>query len=302
MVAALVVVALAALTGTGAMAQASSSCSMEADTDFNGNDLSRMPAGDAASCCDACTADGACAAWTLIPSAVSQTESPSSGTCFLKSSSAGRRAMPGYTSGASAPKAPTPAPTPFRCSSDEDCSLNGVCDSATGECECDKPWHGATDCSRLVFKPAPVSSCGKACAYHAMAQQNTSWGGSVLHHNGTYFMAAAEMEGGCTLGQWQTNSQVALAVSSTPLAPYSKLSVAVPPWSHNPQLAQHTDGTFLIYTLGNGTAGPHGPGPVPCGHGARDTETGPGPGRGLAQEAAARGPGRRRRRRAPLDY
>jgi hypothetical protein len=38
-------------------------------------------------------------------------------------------------------------------------------------------------------------------------------------------MAAAEMKNGCGLGQWQTNSQVAMAVSNTPIGPYTKYEV-----------------------------------------------------------------------------
>ena len=62
---------------------------------------------------------------------------------------------------------------------------------------------------------------------------------------------------GCTLGNWQTNSQVAMAVSDTPMGPYKKYQVAVRAWSHNPQIVRHTDGTYLIFTLGDGV--PNGP-------------------------------------------
>ena len=240
------------------------SCSPEANTDYDGHDLRHAPSTDASHCCGLCTADGQCQAWTLIPDGTSATGA----TCFLKSSGAGRRTEPGYTSGGSGPKVPTPPPTPARCATDDDCSLNGLCDAASGACTCDRPWGGA-DCARLQFRPAPVSACGKACAYHAMDRRNTSWGGSVVQAEDgggggrTYVMAAAEMEGGCTLGQWQTNSQVALATAQTPLGPYRKVGVAVGPWSHNPQLVRGADGTWLIFTLGNGTAGPKGP-PVMC--------------------------------------
>ena len=36
------------------------------------------------------------------------------------------------------------------CASDQDCSLNGVCD--TGACACDTPWAGR-DCGVLTFAP-----------------------------------------------------------------------------------------------------------------------------------------------------
>ena len=79
----------------------------------------------------------------------------------------------------------------------------------------------------------------------------------VIGDDGKFYMAAAEMYGGCDLGAWTTNSQVALAVSDNPLGPYTKYATAVPPWSHNPEIVRHTDGTYLIFTLGDGV--PHGP-------------------------------------------
>eukprot|EP00413_Alexandrium_margalefii_P002002 CAMPEP_0204523498 /NCGR_PEP_ID=MMETSP0661-20131031/6869_1 /ASSEMBLY_ACC=CAM_ASM_000606 /TAXON_ID=109239 /ORGANISM="Alexandrium margalefi, Strain AMGDE01CS-322" /LENGTH=402 /DNA_ID=CAMNT_0051529197 /DNA_START=42 /DNA_END=1250 /DNA_ORIENTATION=- len=152
------------------------------------------------------------------------------------------------------------------CDSEMDCSLNGLC--TRGVCQCDGPWSGL-DCSQLRFKPALISSCGKACAYHAMDKRNTSWGGSVIRGgDGRFYMAAAEMAGGCTLDSWTTNSQVAIAVADRPEGPYAKQQVAVPPWSHNPQMVRATDGTYLIFTLGDGTPSPHG-GFKHCGGSAR---------------------------------
>ena len=235
----------------------------EVNTDYNGHDLSRAPAADALHCCAQCAADAVCSTWTLIPDTADSTDA--SGTCFLKSSAAGSRTEPGYTSGSVGPKTPTPPPTPpppFRCATDDDCSLNGICDASSGACACDAPWGGA-QCERLRFRPAPVSACGKACAYHADGSGNTSWGGAVLPVGSGFVMAAAEMEGSCGLGQWQTNSQVALATASSPLGPYTKTRVAVAPWSHNPALVLASDGTYVIFTLGNGTTGPKGP-PVTC--------------------------------------
>ena len=42
------------------------------------------------------------------------------------------------------------------CRNDEDCSLNGKCDSGTGKCSCRKAWGGRR-CERLQLLPARVS-------------------------------------------------------------------------------------------------------------------------------------------------
>ena len=153
------------------------------------------------------------------------------------------------------------------CSSDGDCSLNGVC--TAGRCVCDAGWttlpHGvnnamAPGCGYLDFLPAADTACGPACAFHGGTNDNkstSSWGGSVLelnNSNGTreYWMFAAEFANHCDLGQWGTNSQVVAAVSLTPAGPYVRQNVAVPAWSHNPEVVRAPDGTLVIYTLGAG--------------------------------------------------
>jgi hypothetical protein len=45
--------------------------------------------------------------------------------------------------------------TALACTSDLDCSLNGVC-STVGVCECDKPWSGSV-CGELKYKTTPAS-------------------------------------------------------------------------------------------------------------------------------------------------
>lgn len=146
-------------------------CTFENSTDFDGHDIGSVVVAGPVECCSSCTssADKGCKFWTFIP--------PNS--CWMKVSDAGRRhagdpGVPGviahYTSGSiqgPAPPAP-PAPPPFTCQDSWNCSLAGECKD--GVCVCDKPWTGS-DCSQLSFKPAPISSCGKACAYHAMDEK-----------------------------------------------------------------------------------------------------------------------------------
>ena len=150
-----------------------------------------------------------------------------------------------------------------RCTVDDDCSLNGAC--TAGRCVCDPGWttlpFGPNNsltpgCGYLDFLPSPITECGDACAFHGgsggVDRKTTSWGGSVLHQDGKYWMFAAEMANQCTLGQWTTNSQVVNAVSSSPLGPFVRQGIAIPPWSHNPQAVRAPDGTYVIYTLGPG--------------------------------------------------
>eukprot|EP00039_Didymoeca_costata_P004535 m.73987 g.73987 ORF g.73987 m.73987 type:complete len:431 (+) comp12442_c0_seq2:33-1325(+) len=162
------------------------------------------------------------------------------------------------------------------CKTDDDCSLNGVC--TDGFCVCDDGWTTlpfglnnapSPGCGYLDFLPSPSSSpCGPACTFHGgeggIDRNTTSWGGSVNYNpkDGKYWMMAAEMAEGCTLQHWTTNSQVVSAVSDTATGPFVRQSVTVNPWSHNPEAVIAPDGTWIIYTLGNGV--PNKGGPVNC--------------------------------------
>eukprot|EP00658_Telonema_sp_P-2_P030410 TRINITY_DN22967_c0_g1_i5.p1 TRINITY_DN22967_c0_g1~~TRINITY_DN22967_c0_g1_i5.p1 ORF type:complete len:361 (+),score=32.61 TRINITY_DN22967_c0_g1_i5:279-1361(+) len=113
-------------------------------------------------------------------------------------------------------------------------------------------------CGYLDFGPSPITECGPACTFHGgqggVDVTTTSWGGSVNlnEKDGKYWMFAAEMSEHCTLSHWTTNSQVVSAVSDTPVGPFVRQAVAVPPWSHNPQAVIAPDGTWVIFTLGPG--------------------------------------------------
>jgi len=54
----------------------------------------------------------------------------------------------------------------------------------------------------------------------------------------------------CGLKAWKKNSQVIHAVSDMATGPFRFLDIALPVWHHNPQIIRHTDGTYLIFSIG----------------------------------------------------
>lgn len=168
---------------------------------------------------------------------------------------------------ASASAAAAPA-----CATDADCSYNGVC--AGGACACDPGWASNLDgantlplCSFLDFLPSPVSACGPACAFHggpsSLDPSWTSWGMSVREEPGGVFHGfVAEMALECGLSAWTRGSQVVHATAPTPLGPFTRTSVVVAPWAHNPQVLRAPDGKYVLFTLGDGWA-QNGP-PLNC--------------------------------------
>ena len=76
--------------------------------------------------------------------------------------------------------------------------------------------------------------------------------------DGKFYMWAASMAHNCTMGEWQTNSEVVLASATFPMGPYEKVKTVVLPWAHNPQAIRAPDNTttsghvYALYTLGDG--------------------------------------------------
>ena len=86
-----------------------------------------------------------------------------------------------------------------------------------------------------------------------------TWGGSVIADDaGGYHLFAAAMAGGCTLDQWATNSFVMHGVADRPSGPFVRArgsaGTAVGLWAHNPQVVRHTDGTYLLFSIGKENA------------------------------------------------
>ena len=125
------------------------------------------------------------------------------------------------------------------CSTDHDCSLNGNC--VNSRCECDKPWIGEA-CDTLDVKTS-------FDAYRN--QTEASWGGNVVHVNGTYHLFVAQMAYSCGLDHYGTNSQIIRATSTDPQGPYTFRDVVVEPFAHNPTIRELPNDTgFVIFFIG----------------------------------------------------
>jgi hypothetical protein len=95
--------------------------------------------------------------------------------------------------------------------------------------------------------------CAVCLPRRALTQVNSScWGSRVVELNGTFVMAVSESVGGCDLGTWRSNMQIAIATSSTPIGPFKKVGVAVPAWATNPALFVPPSGELVVATCGAG--------------------------------------------------
>jgi hypothetical protein len=135
------------------------------------------------------------------------------------------------------------------CADDQSCSFNGVCSiqpQSTGICQCDPGWTGAY-CEALNLAPARNGSG----LQDMLIDQNTStWGGSVLYHQGQYHMWFSEITRNCGIHGWISNSVVSHAVSRGPEDrwKFRKTRTLYPVFSHEPIAAQDpTTGEFGLF-------------------------------------------------------
>ena len=135
--------------------------------------------------------------------------------------------------------------TSTSCTTAMDCSLSGEC--MQGACVCDKTWAGP-NCAALNLLPANRSEGMHQPSY-------ASWGGLPVEEAGQFHLFFADFTLHCGLGSWGTNSQVSRAVSDHPAGPYTKVEVLAEPFHHNPTIAKAPDGTLLMVSIGNGSAG-----------------------------------------------
>lgn len=144
----------------------------------------------------------------------------------------------------------------FGCSTNADCSLNGVCQSA--HCICKFGWTGES-CGQLDLLPVDFENTNGGYKH----PKTSTWGGSIIMKDGMYHMWLAEMlpfgtegdagAGSCGLTSWATNSQITHVTSTHLLGPYVRKEVVVPVWSHNPKVVMSSDGTLLLFHIGDGT-------------------------------------------------
>ena len=158
-----------------------------------------------------------------------------------------------------------------QCAVDADCSLNGVCNTATGTCDCDAAWLGDS-CSRLALQPTPLNA-----GYQGKDGRGaiSSWGGTVMEGDpGTWHMVVAEAVNNCGLNSYSTNLQLVHAVSTNSfLGPYVKQSVVAAPVANTAHLARDpADGALLLFVTGCGAAAVRGCVPLTnCTNGTTNT-------------------------------
>ncbi|GME28287.1 hypothetical protein GTA08_BOTSDO01148 [Neofusicoccum parvum] len=144
------------------------------------------------------------------------------------------------------------------CTTDENCSLNGVC--SDGSCICDPGWRSA-DCGELDLYPATKFSgynhtnATASDPYSGGTAGNASWGGQILQDRDDerkFHLITSQFAHGCGLNGWKPFSTIIRAESTTgPRGPYTWAQELFGPFAHNPTTVwSPADELYLLYYIG----------------------------------------------------
>lgn len=159
------------------------------------------------------------------------------------------------------------------CTTDDDCSLNGLCLSASNTtlpstCHCDPGWFG-DDCGRLDLAPATRYSGYNFTNFtspdHYSNRGNSSWGGQIIQDRDDpklFHLIYDQFAHGCGLSGWRPTSFIARAESRVgPQGPYVWKQNVTGSFRHNAYVYwSPADEKYLLWSIGVDV-----PDPTKCG-------------------------------------
>ena len=132
------------------------------------------------------------------------------------------------------------------CESAFDCSFNGECEPATGSCKCDAAWGGPR-CGELNLLPVDPAHPGLRFVDEAGRNVST-WGAPMLRDDatGVWHAWASEMEQGCGINSWRTNSHIVHATAPAPGGPWARKEEVFSAFAHEPDVVLGPDGELVM--------------------------------------------------------
>ena len=126
------------------------------------------------------------------------------------------------------------------------CSYNGECDAGSGQCRCDAAWGGPR-CSELQLLPVDAARPGLRLV-DPQGRNVSTWGAPMLRDpaSGTWHAWPSEIEYGCGLNSWQTNSHVVHATADSPGGPWTRREEVFGSFAHEPDVVFGPGGELVI--------------------------------------------------------
>eukprot|EP00035_Acanthoeca_spectabilis_P004778 m.106857 g.106857 ORF g.106857 m.106857 type:complete len:607 (-) comp12724_c0_seq2:1803-3623(-) len=136
------------------------------------------------------------------------------------------------------------------CLDNSSCSFNGHCDSSTQACVCRSGWRGPA-CGELDLLPVSKTQQGYRPT-NPDGSNVSSWGMPALWDatTGEYHGWASEMEYGCGINAWESNSRIVHTVAANPLGPYRRVAEVWPVFAHEPDVVRGPSGEWVMMYSG----------------------------------------------------
>lgn len=132
------------------------------------------------------------------------------------------------------------------CLDDSDCSFNGHCDPTGHRCHCSQGWKGPF-CGQLDLLPVDKKRLGFR-DMDANGHNVSTWGAPVLFDESSkrWHGYVSEMQAGCGINAWQTNSRIVHIVGDSPYGPFERQEVVFPVFAHEPSVVRGTRGEWVM--------------------------------------------------------
>lgn len=127
-----------------------------------------------------------------------------------------------------------------------DCSYNGACGASSGTCTCDAAWGGPR-CAELQLLPVDPERPGLRLT-DAAGRNVSTWGAPMLRDaaTNTWHAWASEMEEGCGINSWTTNSHVVHATAAAPGGPWTRREEVFAAFAHEPDVVLGPKGELVM--------------------------------------------------------
>eukprot|EP01051_Picozoa_sp_SAG22_P017358 SAG22_NODE_2657_length_2331_cov_1.494624_2_plen_502_part_00 len=141
------------------------------------------------------------------------------------------------------------------CEGPADCSFNGKCSEDVsgggsgggGGCACQPAWGGVR-CGELQLLPVDASRPGFRQVDSTTGENTSTWGAPLLWDEVSQLWHgwASEMEHGCGINAWETNSQIVHITADSPSGPFTRKDVFAPPFAHEPDVVRGPAGEWVM--------------------------------------------------------
>eukprot|EP00980_Cylindrotheca_fusiformis_P004356 scaffold925_cov129-Cylindrotheca_fusiformis.AAC.9 len=135
----------------------------------------------------------------------------------------------------------------WSCRDDSDCSFNGKCSHVDGRCQCFPAWKGAV-CGELDVRPVDRKRLGFRQVDEHGQNTSSSWGAPILWDEVSkkWHGFASEIQDGCGINAWETNSRIVHIEGNSPYGPFLKTHVLFSAFAHEPSVVRGPNGEWVM--------------------------------------------------------